>query len=83
MVMDEHISPESQQLEREIREKINLIFEQETTEQRFIREPSGEIQAGSTSPELGQFLGELKSFCDLVAEERSTLNVLPSLARAE
>lgn len=74
--MDEYISAESQRLEREIREKIDVIFEQETTEQRFIREPSGGLQAGSTSPGLAEFLGELKSFCDLVAEERSTLSVL-------
>ena len=43
------------------------------------QESSEEIRAGSTSPNLGELLAELKSFYDLVAEECSTLQVLLQL----
>ena len=74
--MNDPISPEAERLEREIREKIDAIFEQESTEHKFIREASGEVKAGSPKPELGNLLEELKSFYDLVADERSTLKAL-------
>ena len=74
--MNDPISPEAERLEREIREKIDAIFEQESTEHKFIREASGEVKAGSLKPELGNLLEELKSFYDLVADERSTLKAL-------
>ena len=74
--MNDPISPEAERLEREIREKIDTIFEQESPEHRFIREASGEVKVGSPKPEAGELLEELKSFYDLVAEERSTLKAL-------
>jgi hypothetical protein len=74
--MDNPISPESERLEREIRERIDAIFEQESTEQQFIREASVEVQAGSPKYEPGELLEGLKRFHDLLAEERSTLKAL-------
>jgi hypothetical protein len=74
--MNNPISPEAEQLEREIREKIDAIFEQESTEYRFIRETSGEAKATSPKSEAGELVEELKSFYDLVADERATLKAL-------
>jgi hypothetical protein len=74
--MSDPISPEAERLEREIREKIDAIFEQERTEYKFIREASVEVKASSGKSEAGELVEELKSFYDLVAEERSTLKAL-------
>ena len=74
--MSDPVSPEAERLEREIREKIDTIFEQESTEHEFIRQAWREVKAGSPKPELGELLEELTSFHDLVAEERSTLKAL-------
>jgi hypothetical protein len=74
--MNNPISPEAEQLEREIREKIDAIFEQESTEYRFIRETSGEAKATSPKSEAGELVEELKSFYDLVTDERATLKAL-------
>jgi hypothetical protein len=70
------ISPEAERLEREIREKIDAIFEQERTDYKFIREASAEVKTSSAKPEAGDLLEELRSFHDLVADERSTLKAL-------
>ncbi|MBP1726809.1 MAG: hypothetical protein H6Q51_2107 [Deltaproteobacteria bacterium] len=45
--MNDPISPEAERLEREIGEKIDAIFEQESTDYKFIREASGEVKASS------------------------------------
>ena len=82
--MSDPISPEAERLEREIREKIDAIFEQERTEYKeqerteykFIREAPGEVKASSGKSDAGELLEELKLFYDLVAEERSTLKAL-------
>ena len=63
-------------LGREIREKIDAIFEQESTDYKVIREASGEVKASSPQSEVSELLEELKSFYDLAAEERSTLKAL-------
>jgi len=70
------ISPEAERLEREIRDKIDAIFEQERTDYKFIREASAEVKTSSAKPEAGDLLEELRSFHDLVADERSTLKAL-------
>lgn len=70
------VSSEAELIEREIREKIDAIFEQDIAEQRFFRESSGEVKAGSARSALEELLAELKSFYDLVTEERSTLKAL-------
>ena len=76
MVMNNPISPEAERLEREIRKKIDTIFEQESTEYEFIHKASGEVNSSFPNSEAGEFLEELKSFYDLVGEERSTLKAL-------
>lgn len=76
MVVNDLISPEAERLEREIREKIDAIFEQESTDYKFIHEASGEVKASSPKSEVGELLEEFKSFYDLAAEERSTLKAL-------
>lgn len=74
--MNDPISPEAERLERQIREKIDAIFEQESTEPEFIPDASGEVSASLPKSEAGELLEELKSFYDLVADERSTLKAL-------
>jgi len=76
VIMNGPISPEAERVEREIREKIDAIFEQENTDYTFIREASGEVKASSPNSDAGELLAELKSFYDLLAEERSTLKAL-------
>jgi hypothetical protein len=74
--MSDPISIEAERFEREIRGRIDAIFEQESAEYKFIREASGGVEGSSPKSAAGELLEELKSFYDLVAEERSTLKAL-------